>query len=69
MKTYSIRQDPVRQRKGLKSWGVFEQVSPDFWQGVAQFYTMQEALAAKKALEKDEKAGCAAMAALQTAYR
>lgn len=56
MKTYTIRQDPVRDRKGLKSWGVFEEVSADFQKGVSQHFTMQEALTAKAALEKQEKA-------------
>lgn len=52
MKTYSIRHDPVREKRGLKSWGVFEQVSEDFVRGISQHNTMQEALAAKARLEK-----------------
>jgi hypothetical protein len=54
MKTYTIRHDPICERKGLKSWAVFEQVEADFQKGVAQFHTMQEALAAKATLEKQE---------------
>jgi hypothetical protein len=50
---YTIRHDPVREKKGLKSWGVFEQVSDDFARGVSQHSTMQEALTAKSQLEKD----------------
>ena len=56
MKTYTIRQDPVRAKKGLKSWGVFEQVAPDFNKGVSQHETLQEALVAKARLEGREKA-------------
>ncbi len=52
MKTYIIKQDPMRHRKGLKSWAVFEEVAPDFRKGVAAFYTMHEALKAKADLEK-----------------
>lgn len=55
MKTYQIRHDPVRQRKGLKSWAVFEEVAPDFNRGISQHETMEEALKAKAALEAEEK--------------
>lgn len=33
VKTYTIRHDPIRERKGLKPWAVFEQVEPDFREG------------------------------------
>jgi hypothetical protein len=49
---FSIRHDPVREKKGLKSWGVFENVSPDFAQGISQHSTLQEALSAKADLER-----------------
>jgi hypothetical protein len=55
MKTYIIKQDPVRHRKGLKSWAVFEEVAPDFRKGISAFYTMQEALKAKVELEEAAK--------------
>ncbi len=56
MKKYTIRHDPVREKKGLKSWAVFEEVSPDFSRGVSQHATMQEALAAKVKLEEQDGA-------------
>jgi hypothetical protein len=56
-KTYTIRQDPTREKKGLKSWGAFEQGSADFQKGISQFRTIQEALAAKTALKKQEIRG------------
>ena len=52
MKKYTIRHDPAREKKGLKSWAVFEEVAPDFSRGVSQHATMQEALAAKVKLEE-----------------
>ncbi len=55
MKTYQIRHDPVRERRGLKSWAVFEDVSEDFNKGVSQHYTMQEALQAKASLEAEPR--------------
>jgi hypothetical protein len=54
MKTYTIRHDPVRERKGLKSWGVFERVSDGFERGLSQHSTFGEALAAKAALERGD---------------
>lgn len=54
MKTYTIRHDPAREKKGLKSWGVFEQVSADFQRGISQHNTMQEALQAKAALDAQQ---------------
>lgn len=53
MKTYVIRHDPVREKKGMKSWGVFEQVSADFQKGISDHWSMQEALDAKSKLEKE----------------
>jgi hypothetical protein len=55
MKTYQIRHDPVREKKGLKSWAVFEEVAPDFNRGVSQHNTLEEALKAKATLEAQEK--------------
>jgi hypothetical protein len=54
MKKYVIRHDPVREKKGLRSWGVFEEVEPDFQKGISQHATMQEALAAKMKLETEQ---------------
>ena len=52
-KRFTIRQDPTRARKGLKSWAVFEEVSSDFSRGVSQHYTLEEAITAKVLLEKE----------------
>lgn len=52
MTNYTIRHDPVREKKGLNSWGVFEEVSEDFKRGVSQHATLQEALSAKAELDK-----------------
>jgi hypothetical protein len=51
MSKYVIRHDPIREKKGLKSWGVFEEVSGDFSKGLSQHFTLQEALKAKALLE------------------
>lgn len=50
-KKYEIRHDPVRERKGLRSWAVFEVVDESFSRGISAHYTMQEALKAKAQLE------------------
>jgi hypothetical protein len=50
---FVIRHDLVRERKGLKSWGVFEDVGDDFSKGISQHATFQEAIAAKAVLEED----------------
>lgn len=46
-KQYEIRHDKVRERRGLKSWGLFEFVEPGFSRGIAAYHTEAEALAAK----------------------
>lgn len=50
-KVYIVRHDPVRERRGLKSWAVFEVIDPEFSQGISDHHTLHEALAAKAALE------------------
>lgn len=53
-KKYEIRHDPVREQKGLKSWGVFELVDNGFSRGISAHETLQEALKAKAALEANQ---------------
>lgn len=53
-KKYEIRHDPVREQKGLKSWGVFELVDDGFSRGISAHETLQEALKAKAAMEASQ---------------
>ena len=51
MKTYEIRHDPVRAKKGLKPWAIFEKMDAGFNRGISQHSTLEEALKQKAALE------------------
>lgn len=48
---YMIKHCPVRQSKGLQSWGVFEIVDASFSRGISQHDTKEEAEAAMAVLE------------------
>lgn len=54
MTQYEIHHSPAREKRGLKPWGVFEVVAPDFKRGLSMHDTRQEAEAEMSKLQKKE---------------
>jgi hypothetical protein len=53
-KTYELRHDPDRKRKGLAAWAVFEIVDGVSEHVVCRHTSLQDALQTKAALEPSE---------------
>lgn len=51
MAKYIIINNSAREKRGMKSWGVFEIQSPSFRRCVSEHWTEKEAIEAKLALE------------------